>query len=303
MHRDIVAEASGRWPEILANLGVSDRALSGKHTACPMCGGTDRFRFDDKEGRGRWICSRCGAGDGFGLVQRIRGIDFKEAVKLVEPLIGLAQKVEPKKEPSGPEKMAAIKRVWASSQQVEAGDPVWKYLERRCGIRVAPNDVRFHPSLRYDESQSFHAMVAVIRNVKGAPVSLHRTWLTQDGQKAPVDPPKKAMPAVGTIKGAAIRLSAVGTRDFGVAEGIETALCASTLWQMPVWSCVSAGGIETFEPPFSGEITVFADNDENAVGQIAAYKLKARMHEQKIHVDVKIPERGDWADVFERGGV
>ncbi|WP_296818027.1 primase-helicase zinc-binding domain-containing protein [Thiobacillus sp.] len=44
--------AHGRWPGILSRFGLTDKQLSGRHTACPVCGGKDRFRFDDKEGRG-----------------------------------------------------------------------------------------------------------------------------------------------------------------------------------------------------------------------------------------------------------
>ena len=45
---------------------VASRNLIG---TCPMCGGKDRFRFDDKGGRGTWICSQCGAGDEIELVK------------------------------------------------------------------------------------------------------------------------------------------------------------------------------------------------------------------------------------------
>ena len=29
--------AQGRWPGILARFGLTDKQLSGKHTACPVC--------------------------------------------------------------------------------------------------------------------------------------------------------------------------------------------------------------------------------------------------------------------------
>ena len=64
---DVREAAHGRWPSILSALGLDERALSGRHGPCPMCGGKDRFRFDDKEGRGTYFCSGCGAGDGVQL--------------------------------------------------------------------------------------------------------------------------------------------------------------------------------------------------------------------------------------------
>ena len=48
---DVRHVAQGRWRSILAVLGADEKTLSGKHGPCPMCGGRDRFRFDDKEGR------------------------------------------------------------------------------------------------------------------------------------------------------------------------------------------------------------------------------------------------------------
>ena len=64
---DVRTAAQGRWRDILQSLGMDERSLSGKHGPCPMCGGKDRFRFDDKDGRGTYFCSGCGAGDGVKL--------------------------------------------------------------------------------------------------------------------------------------------------------------------------------------------------------------------------------------------
>ena len=80
--------AAGRWPGILENLGIDAHFLRNKHGPCPACGGHDRFRFDDKDGRGTWICSHCGAGDGFDLLQHLFGWRFREAAEQVERILG-----------------------------------------------------------------------------------------------------------------------------------------------------------------------------------------------------------------------
>ncbi|EKN6297880.1 DNA primase, partial [Yersinia enterocolitica] len=68
-----VQAAQGQWKSLLPRLGIPV-AISGQHTACPICGGKDRFRFDDLNGRGTWICNRCGAGDGLSLVEKALAI-------------------------------------------------------------------------------------------------------------------------------------------------------------------------------------------------------------------------------------
>jgi putative DNA primase/helicase len=61
----------GRWVEVLTSLGMDRDDLTDDHKPCPGCGGTDRFRFDDRDGRGTFVCGRGGdtlAGDGFALL-------------------------------------------------------------------------------------------------------------------------------------------------------------------------------------------------------------------------------------------
>jgi len=99
------------------------------------------------------------------------------------------------------------------------------------------------------------------------------------------------------LSGAAIRLTAV-SQVLGIAEGIETALAASELFEVPVWSCISTAGIESFEPPAGvREVIVFADHDENFAGQAAAYRAAHRLKLKRYDVEVCIPpEPGDWLD-------
>ena len=63
-HAPLREQHAHHWHGILVGLGVPASALVNKHGPCPVCGGNDRFRFDDKEGLGTFICSHCGAGDG-----------------------------------------------------------------------------------------------------------------------------------------------------------------------------------------------------------------------------------------------
>jgi hypothetical protein len=83
-------KAIGRWREILLRLGLDLPATAKQHGPCPACGGKDRFRFDDQEGKGSWFCNQClpQAGDGFDLVGNVRGCDFPQALQLVADALG-----------------------------------------------------------------------------------------------------------------------------------------------------------------------------------------------------------------------
>ncbi|MFG6655753.1 primase-helicase zinc-binding domain-containing protein [Scandinavium sp. M-37] len=83
---ETVKLACGHWPRILPALGVP--VIKNLHQACPVCGGSDRFRFDDKEGRGTWFCNQCGAGDGLKLVEKVFGVSASEAAGKVSALTG-----------------------------------------------------------------------------------------------------------------------------------------------------------------------------------------------------------------------
>lgn len=86
----IRAAAIGNYVStIFPAAGISFTKAAHQHQACPICGGSNRFRCDDKRGEGTWICSQCGAGNGFMLVQQYTGLDVYETNKLIAGAIGL----------------------------------------------------------------------------------------------------------------------------------------------------------------------------------------------------------------------
>lgn len=139
--------------------------------------------------------------------------------------------------------------------------PVWRYLcARGLGDLVPSRELRFVKRLacwEVPDGQNidgaakarlvgeFPAMLARLTNAEGKFITLHRTYLTADGSKAPVHSAKKL--AAGAVENGVIRLYPAG----GVvclAEGIETALSVHALTGLPAWSVVSLSGMKRFGP-------------------------------------------------------
>ena len=293
--------AIGRWDGILTSFGLGEEHLSGRHGPCPMCDGKDRFRYDNIGGRGTYICGNCGAGDGMALAMGVSGQGFKQVADKIDQMIGT---IEPTRHNEKQKKDPRI-RIYKISREVSPANdsinPVKLYLASR-GIKIIPPSIRFHPSLPYyldgKYAGSYPAMVCPIRNVDGMGVSLHITYLTAQGSKAPVEASRKILPPRLPMMGGAIRLSPLA-RVLGITEGVETALAVMQQYNIPCWATANSGMMEKFEVPEGVEtIRVFGDNDISYTGQKAAYTLAARVVGQGLAADVTFPsEQGsDFAD-------
>ncbi|MCO6551713.1 MAG: toprim domain-containing protein [Gilliamella sp.] len=85
---EITTQAVGKWDYIFQSLGIE--VGNGKHCPCPVCGGKDRFRFDNQNGRGTYICNQCGSGDGLELIKNYCQCDAKEASSKVVECLNLS---------------------------------------------------------------------------------------------------------------------------------------------------------------------------------------------------------------------
>lgn len=291
-------QARGKWRGILLSLGAPAKCLCDKHGPCPFCGGKDRFRWDNRDGGGSFICSQCGAGDGFEFVKRLKGWDFRQAAIEIDRIVGNVSVEPAKAKPSPTDQRRRLNALWKAGAKIRPGDPVAAYLAGR-GLDMPQNTdcLRFVVECPVPhETGSRPAMVAMIADAAGKPANLHRTFLGPKG-KAEMANPRAVMP--GTIPdGAAIRLAMHGER-LGIAEGIETALAAANRFGLPVWAAINATMLAKWQPPESArEIAVFGDNDPAFGGAAAAYALAHRLAVKGLTVEVRIPSaRGrDWAD-------
>ncbi len=302
---ELKSRCSGKWIGIILALGIEIRT-DGKHSSCPICGPGNnghRFRFDDKAGTGSWICTHCGAGDSIALVCKSLNIPFSEAMDKIKGVMGMAEeKVIPEAPRVDPK--IALTAVGKKSQRLSGDDFIMQYLRSR-GIVMWPNNLRkTEQCWNSDVKKEMRAMLAVFSNQYGKPISWHRTYL--DGiKKADVPKVRKMMTATEQLNGGAIRLAEPKNGCIGVAEGIETALSAWQLFEIPTWSAYSAALMEAFIPPEGvTKVVIFSDHDDSGsyfAGQRAAYALgnKLLRAPYKLIVEVQIPDFvGDWNDVL-----
>lgn len=273
----------GRWRDLLGSMGVPAKFLNGKSQPCPFCGGTDRFTFDDKAGAGSYICRGCGAGDGIDFAQKWLKVDFKEAAMFLEKELPGAAVVAPKVEPSRDRQSEVMKALWKSGRRLDGTDIGSRYLASR-GIVLeewSPNirsvDVMtyFHDD-KDKRRDRFPGIVANFRSPDGLHGIIHRTYLTEPGQLALVPKPRMLMP--GKVpEGGAVRLGEASA-TMGIAEGLETAMSAAIVHQVPVWAALTAGAMMRWLPPLVCEnVLIFGDIDPSFAGQNAAYLLATRL--------------------------
>lgn len=349
---DIKKRAAGKWLSIFQYIcpGVFDDAIRnlGEHVTCPFHGGENDFRFVQKPRKGTGNTADVGVAmctcgfynDGIAVLRRATGLPFGEVLKLVNDYLGgdTVQTYQPPtpviKQPS-PEELAAeekrilgnVNNLWSAGRKL-ALDSTPYYVERGLEREALTglSDVRSIGSLGYyhkvqgklTKLGSFPAILALMRDVTGKAVAVHRTWLSPDQKtKAPVPKAKKLSETPGVV-GAAIRLfDATNADTLGLSEGIETAIGARNLAQrgywtdvprnIPVWATFAERNLRSFMIPKEllatlKRIVVFADNDESGTGITAAKAFKDRMalEHPQLEVIIKLPDVVglDWLDVL-----
>jgi hypothetical protein len=147
--------------------------------------------------------------------------------------------------------------------------------------------------------QTRPAMLGLFRDVKtDEPCGISRLALTAHGAK---DRDINRMFA-GQVGGAAIKIDPNELVEYGlsIGEGVETCLSVRQDGHKPVWALGSATAIARF-PVLAGveALTIWADNDENGVGQRAAELCADRWSLEGAEVRVITPKRrgADFNDI------
>lgn len=343
LKEEVLRMARGRWGSILAVLAPQLQAAldrTGRHVPCPVHGGKDGLRvFKDVDDTGGSVCNTCGINaDGIATLMWANGWRYSTTLRSVADYLRVGPRVAiPTRKVVRPEPAKgeghedderlrqSLNRVWNESVPIPDRDaePARLYLARR-GISISPPEaLRFHPSLPYYDGDKrigeFPALVAMVSGADGGPVTIHRTYLTPDGCKAPVESPKKLMgyPKDRKVVGGAIRLVDAASPVLAVAEGLETSLAVMEGTELPVWCTVNALLLANFVPPDAVQrVLVFADKDRpteqhpKGHGQEAARQLVLRLWEMDIQASAIVPagdiqagEKSlDWLDILKRDG-
>lgn len=252
------------------------------------------------------------------LAHCFAGCDYKDIVQALEQVAGGKIEVTAKVQTMhAPRSWArkSVDKLWNESLPILPQVPAGKYFRNRLGddfdfSLVSKLKHRVGLDYRNDQGEviaNFPCIVSPVRNVAGELITLHRTYITVGGSKAPVNAPKKIMPCEvpGSLKGASIQLEQANDL-LAVAEGLETALAIRQKIQVPTWATVTALGMENLIVPLSvKEIWIFADNDrgKTRAGEKAAHGLAKRLKYEGKRVKIFLPSQlgADFADLV--GGV
>lgn len=113
-----------------------------------------------------------------------------------------------------------LERLWGSAQTVTPLSAAGLYLVSR-GLDIPVTDaLRFHPRLDYWHDGvmigSYPAMLGAVTSPDGDLVAIQRTYLTDDGYKAPVPAVKKLTETAGPLAGASVKIGRPTLRPDGL---------------------------------------------------------------------------------------
>ena len=293
---ETVRQACGHWPRILPALGV--KVIKNRHQACPVCGGSDRFRFDDKEGRGTWFCNQCGAGDGLKLVEKVFDVSSSEAAQKVNAVTGNLP-------PVAPEAIAAAETETDADRKT-AAELAAKLMEKtRPATGNAYLTRKGFPGRESLMFTATHKTGGVTYRAGDVVVPLHdETGALVNLQLINPDGLKRTLKG-GQVKGTCHTIEGqkqAGKRQW-IAEGYATALTVHHLTGETVMVALSSVNLLSLaslvrQKHPACQIVLAADRDLNGDGQSKA----AAAADACEGVVALPPVFGDWNDAFMQNG-
>jgi hypothetical protein len=198
---------------------------------------------------------------------------------------------------------------WREASLFLQDTPLDRYLRQR-GIVLTDEEarsLRFSPRLwHWVTKTTWPAMVARVSFASGADLGVHQTFLKPDGSgKAPLGERARLFAAGGRAVGGGVWFgSADPTREFIVAEGVETTLSAMRIFNARAGcAALSELGVRRLVlSPEARRVRIFADHDEGGQGLAAAREAWRRWRNEGREVAVSIAGRvgEDANDVLKR---
>ncbi|MGK6875550.1 DUF927 domain-containing protein [Morganella morganii] len=286
--REVKRNAVNHWGSVLSACGV-DVPERGKHGACPVCGGTDRFHFIDDHHNGNWFCRQCDApnhGDGLDLIAKVKGISVLDAAKEVSQALSL-----PLPEPARQEA--------PKSAAPPIAEKVSKLVAQTTIGQSSYLTAKGHTSpVRLLEDCSLLLVIRCGDEVTGAQI------IRPDGEKRLIAGTRK--------KGSFIPVSEPPeTADTVlIAEGYATALTVAQLHDGLVLAAIDEGNLLPVTEWAAGrypgaKIIIAADNDikpgQPNVGKISAEKAVKNFHRGWVTLP-PTKDKADWDDYRQQHG-
>src|SRR5262249_6705694 len=156
---------------------------------------------------------------------------------------------------------SAALAAWQSAISID-GTLAERYLLTHRGLRGPfPPSLRFTPSITCSGVRmAFRGLVAAVQRPDRNIIAVQVTYLRpSDGAKASLTTPRLTIGKLGT---GAVRLAHAGN-DFGLAEGVETALSAMQMTGVPTWATLGGKRLSKVTIPAGvRHLHLFGDNDE-----------------------------------------
>ena len=303
---DIARVAQGQWESILPALGITIPA-HGKHGACPVCGGTDRFRFDNKDDRGTWFCNQCDphAGDGIDLVKRFTGKSNKEASMLVAQELGLSSGLD----------LNTIRANEARAKQRAEQERQKEQAKHKAAAELAHNimnqcqPAKGHPYLVGKGLSGSEALILqspVAGKVQGLlVVPLYNAAGELTTCQTIDDAGNKLLLAGGQKVGSFHCIA--GSEVLAISEGYATGLSVRLATGFTVYVAIDAGNLRSVAETVkaqnpNAQIILAADNDSTSEKNTGL--IKAQVAADAVGgVVVCPPIPGDWNDYHQQYGI
>lgn len=304
--REVKLKANGQWQGILSAVGAD--VPVNHHTACPACGGKDRFRFDDKDGNGTFICNQCGAGDGLDLVQRVLGVGVTEAAKEVAGIIGIDTRSDHQPASERTQVKTQQESHKAAQQQKEVSDAAEKQKRFTARYNSLLSQVQQGESV-YLAGKKLTGFTLPLLPDSSLLIPLVNVAGTVTGAQTIKPDGGKRLLTDSTKKGSYYAVNAPeSVTAVIIAEGLATALTchvirpdALTVAAMDAGNLIHIAEVMRGKYP-AAKILIAADND--ADNTVNTGREKAEAAARAVNGQVTIPPTsGDWNDVYQAEGL